>query len=223
MAVVTIRQGSGIELPVFHGGITMPRVGAWQADLWVESKARLTGRVTITAGALSLSGTVYRGGMVSGVLRTRVIAGGDGLRKLAHPKHYTSPTFRLVLSELAAAAGEAVSPKSDQGILAATLLGWTTIGVRTGPLVGALVEMAGDDVAWRLLPDGTIWVGHESYPESGVKGAVEMEEDAEQGWVLLGDDVPRVLPGTTVGGRKVDLAEHLIGPSEVRTKVWLAP
>jgi hypothetical protein len=208
---------------VLRATITMPRIGAWQASLTVDGTTAPAGKVTLKAGALTLVGTINRAAVYRGVVRARVVAGGDGLRRVARARHYTGPPARLVLATLCADAGETLSSSSDAGVLASSLLAWTTIAVETGAMVQLVADHLGADVAWRLLPDGTIWVGRESWPDSGLTDYEELEESPEEASVLLGMDVPRLLPGTTVGGRRAEVVDHLITPESYRAKVWLVP
>jgi hypothetical protein len=233
MSMVTVRDlAGGSPVDVVRGILTMPRLGAWQAALWLDADAAPAGKVEISAGSLTLIGTAYRphddGGNLheqGGLVRLRVVAGAGGLRKLARAKHYVSPTGRLVLAELAGDAGEAVSPTADASVLGATLVpAWTTMGLETGPMITALCEELAPEASWRLLPDGTIWVGNETWPAAdlGDDDPVQIDENPEEGWVTLAMDIPRLLPGTRVGWRKADLVEHVIEAGDYFAKVWLA-
>ncbi len=228
MATVTLKPlsgpGAGVPLPAIRGVITMPRAGAWHANLWLDGSAKPTGKVEIKAGALTLLGTLNRSSLSQGIVRARVVAGGDGLRKVATAKHYTSPTAALVLAELAKGGGEAVSPTADSSalVLGRTLLAWTTLAIETVAMIDCLVTVCSSEAVWRHLPDGSIWVGKETFPDSKITDYREIDESPEDGWVVLGMDVPRLLPGTTIGGRRVDLVEHVITPEETRTKLWVA-
>ena len=227
MALATIKgiggaAGAGKEVVVTRGVITMPRTGAWHASLWVDGQTKLAGKVEIRAGAIVLRGTVNRAALYRGIVRLRVVAGGDGLRKVATQKHYTTPAMRLVLGDLAGGAGESVSATADASVLGQQLQAWTTLKVEAGAMIATLVSLAGADVLWRMLPDGTIWVGRETWPDSDATDWRELEESPEDGSILIGMDVPRVIPGTTLDGRRVDTIEHQISPDEYRAKIWEA-
>jgi hypothetical protein len=224
MAEVTLAADGGKPYAVTRGAISMPRIGAWHADLHVDGTAAFAGKVTLQVGEkLALQGTVNRARVHQGTARVRVVAGGDGLQKTARPKHYNAPTFGIVLRELAAAGGEEVSATADQAVVTKTLLAWTTLRLSVGVMIGALVDLAPDGTAWRTLPDGKIWIGAETWPDSGLKDYREIDETPEQASMVIGTDVPQLLPGTQLGGRKIDYVEHLIGPNEFRTRAWTHP
>jgi hypothetical protein len=228
VAIATVKgaggtPGAGKEFAVIRGAITMPRTGAWHATLWIDSQVKPSGAVEVRAGALTLKGAVNRAALYRGLLRLRVVAGGDGLRKAANPKHYTTPVMRLPLGEIARDAGESVSSTSDAAILNETLLSWTTLGVEAGAMVSTLVSLSSKaDVGWRMLADGTIWVGADSWPVADVDEWQEIEESPEDGAVILAMDVPRLIPGTTLEDRRIDAVEHVITPDDYRAKVWVA-
>lgn len=222
MALATLRPIGGSESVVVRGAITMPRNGAWVAVVHVDTQDKPAGKVQISAGALTLLGTVNRATVYGGITRVRVVAGGDGLRKTTAPKHYTSPVLELPLRELAAGAGETVSSTSDPAALRTQLRAWTTIAMETGAMIEGLVSLAPAGTQWRMLADGSIWVGPETWPESGIKDARELDENPEEASVVMATDVPRIIPGTVVNGRRVDYVEHKITPEEYRAKVWIA-
>ncbi len=229
MSSVIVRPaGASAGLPVTHGAITMPRTGAWHATLHLASEVKLSGRVEIKAGAgLSLVGTVNRAGLEAGGVRIRVVAGADGLRQAAKPRHYTSPVVRMPLDDLARDAGESLSPTCDAEVLNRTLLAWTTLGVETGAMMATLMDVvsglyAKDTVTWRFLGDGTLWAGRETWPASGATDFRIVSQSPEDDVLVLGVTLPEVLPGTTLLERHVDTVEHTVTPDELLSRVWLA-
>lgn len=225
MGAITVGEAAGgAGAGVIRGSIVMPRSGCWHADLHLERDTNLAGPVFIQVGtSLTLRGTINRSAVHRGIVQCRIVAGADGLRKPARPKHYTSPVLRLVLADLARDAGEAISATAQVGVLAHPLLSWTTLALSTGSMVHALMALAPDGTVWRFLPDGTVWAGLETWPDSGIRDARELGETPEEGHVRVGLDLPTLLPGTKLGDRKVDRVEYSIAPSKVVTDVWTSP
>lgn len=206
---------------VTEGVITLPRVGVWHADLTINRDTDLDGAVTIqVGGTLTLVGTVRRSALYDGVVRARIVGGADGLRNAAKPKFYTSPVFRLPLQDLLADAGETLSPTADATITGMQLLHWTTFGNTTSNEIVALVDGAPAGTAWRILPDGSFWVGPETWPESEITDWRELEESPEGAILELGLDDPALLPGTTLGGRQVECVRTAFGMGHARSTVW---
>lgn len=210
---------------VQKGPVNLPRIGAWTADLWILGSLNMIGTVAVNFGdALELRGTVNRCKVFDGQTRLRIVAGADGLRKLAKPKHYVSPSVRQVLSDLLVDAGEVLSPTSPTDVIGETLNAWTTLALPTGIMVAALVSQV-PGAAWRHLPDGTVWVGKETWPDSGFTDDTSrlIEEDPENASLLYGLDEPTLLPGTTIDGHRADIVVHTIDPEQTRTRVWTVP
>jgi hypothetical protein len=225
MAHVTVAlAGKANGFAVSDGQIVLPRTGAWHADIAVDNDESLSGKVEIRVGdAGTLKGTVSRASVYRGMLRVRVVAGGDGLRKDAVPQHFTTPTIGVVLAALAKGVGEAVSPTASASVTGVQLEHWTTLAMPAGEAISLLLERAPAGTVWRLLPDGTIWAGAETWPDAALDEAIEVAERPEDAVVDLGLLSPWVLPGTSVNGRKVDLAELTITGGEVHAKIWTVP
>jgi hypothetical protein len=214
-------------VPVFTATICFPRVGAWTADVACDQDAAVVGPCTIAIdGGLTLRGTAARTGVWLGTARLQVVAGADGLRKTATPRHYRQTTLRLVLQDLLAAAGEKLSPTADAATLALSFPGWTTIAQPVGRMLAALLEdtRIQATASWRMLADGTLWVGRETWPDWGQVSPTDYQDLAErpeEGTLELGVEAPQLLPGMTVGGRRVSYVEHRLNGDGARTFVWL--
>jgi hypothetical protein len=221
MALLTL-DGHG----VIRGVLSLPRLGVWRAELDVDVPEALTGAVTLKVGddALTLKGTVSTGGEHQGINRVRVVGGADGLRRLARPQHYVRPTVRIVAADLLRTAGEAgLSSTIAEAVAGRQLAAWTTIANSVGEQLAALVDRgAPTDVAWgwRVLPDGTLWLGPETWPATEVADWRELEESPQDRRLEIGLDMPALLPGTMLGERKVDYVEHHISAGEIRSRVW---
>jgi hypothetical protein len=216
-------------VPVFHGAICIPRVGAWTADLTVDSATALTGACTLVIdGGLTLKGTAVplQTGVWLDTARLRVVGGAGGLGKTAKPRHYRQTTARIVLQDLLTTAGEQLSATADLATLALSLPMWTTVAAPIGRMIAALL---GDSrlpatTTWRVLPGGTLFVGRETWPDSGLANLTDYQDLAEQpedAALELGVEAPRLLPGTTLGGRRVSYVEHKIDGNGARTCVYL--
>jgi len=210
---------------VLEARVSLPRVGAWQADVRVDKPDGIDGAATlIIDGGLTFAGTVARGGAFLEATWLRIGAGADGLRKQARPKFYNATALRIVLSDLLATAGEKLSATADPRTLGARLDGWTTIAQPIGNAVAVLVARgAPADTAWRMLPDGSFWLGAETWPDSGLTDANvdTLEERPELGQIMLGTVAPALRPGTTLAGRRVSYVDHVITPEAIRTRVLL--
>ena len=213
--------------PVLTGVICIPRVGAWTADLSVDRDQAVTGACTLAIdGGLTLIGTVAQGGVWLGTAHLQVVGGANGLGKTARPQHYRQTTLGAVLRDLMATAGERLTASADATTLALSLPMWATIAQPVGRMVAALLEDIRLPAAtsWRVLADGTVWVGQETWPDSKLVNLTDYQDLAEapeEGTLELGVEAPRLLPGTTLGGRRVSYVEHRLTGDGARTRVLL--
>lgn len=210
---------------VIRGKICMPRIGAWHADLEVENQDDTpTGALKLRIGSdLELSGRVDRALNHRGIADVRFVGGGNGLRGQAKPKFYRGALLGEVLDDLCRDGGEKVSATSDSTVLAQRLAFWATIGNPVGVMVAALVQAAPEGTAWRLLPDGSLWVGAESWPDSAIEEWTEIDADGCNLAVEIGTEAPVLLPGTVLGDRRIDYVEHTIEPDRIRSIAWAVP
>lgn len=206
--------------PIVRGSVSLPRIGNWHADLLVDAEGLGPGdSAEIDMGdGLVLVGTVVRGADVRKLSKVRIIGGAGGLSNLARPKAYLSPLLRVVAADLARDAGETLASDLGTAGTFALLPSWTTPHKPTGEVLAALVAAAPAGTVWRVRPDGTLWIGNETWPES-TTAAVELEVMPEDDRALLGPYLPTLLPGTTFEERKVDYVCHRIEGFRVRTEV----
>jgi hypothetical protein len=220
MALVTANK-----LAVISASIQMPRLGAWTADLVVDAQAELTGRCTIEIdGGLTLVGAATRTGVFADTAYVRVTAGNDGLRRIVKPKHYRDPNLRTVLADLLRTANETLSSTADPATMATSYPAWTTVGHSVGAAISALLQDRRLNVMWRMLPDGSLWVGPETWPDSGLRDVADFQilsEQPHEGKLELGVEAPSLVPGMALEGRRLSYVEHRIGDGAVRTNVWV--
>jgi len=217
---------NGID--VVSATIRMPLVGAWSADAVVDSAAGVTGACTLALdGGLTLVGFAARAGVFLETSYVRITGGAaGGLAKPARVQHYRGTTVRGILGELMRTSGETLSSTADPAILALQLVAWTQQRQTVRQALSSLVEdrRLGAGVSWRVLPDGTIWIGTETWPDAGLTAPTDYQEIVElpsEGWVDLGSEVPRIGPGVSLEGRRIGYVEHHLAET-VRSRAWIA-
>lgn len=217
MALVTVGQFAMVS-----GTIRLPRVGAWWMDCEVATDEPVTGTVIVASElGLSLKGTVHRGRVSNHKQELRIVGGADGLQKLVEPKHYSVPSVGTVLSDILAGAGETLSATTDAALLGTRLDNWTTVPIPAGKAISDLVAHCPAGTVWRVLPDGTVWLGAETWPVADSEEIRSLSDDDSAGSVELGMAAPTLLPGATLNGRKLDYVEHRVESGTLRTTVWL--
>lgn len=225
MALVVLAPGGQSPgLDVKSATIRMPRAGAWTADLVVDAEAAPTGAVDLRiAGERTLKGAVVRAAVYAGMVHMRIAAGGAGLAKVIEPRHFTTPSVRVVLTDILKQVGETLSTTADQAMLAHLLEHWTTRRMPAGRAVLHVIERLPAETGWRLLDDGTFWIGPETWPESQVTDFVELGRAPEDDVVEYGLGKPYARPGYLLGGRKIDAVEITMKGATVRATAWTVP
>jgi hypothetical protein len=200
--------------------VLLPRVGVWTADLAVDDGEPLAGRVSVAVeGLLTLSGTVLRGGVGAEVWTGRLVGGVGGLRRELDALPHRSVTLADVFAQALSDAGETAAP--SLGDLSATYAHWIRRAAPAAHAVGDVARALG--YAWRVLPDGSVWIGAESWPAYAPADVEFVAWDDRAGTLTLAGSTLGVLPGQalTVGARtvRVGAVEHHVGPETLRTIV----
>ncbi|MGK3995092.1 hypothetical protein [Sorangium sp. So ce1024] len=202
---------------VNSGEIVMPRVGAWLADLALDG-APPTGACTISVadGAVTFRGTVVRSQSFRERHTALIVGGAGGLSNYIAHHHHRAVPLELPVAAILKDAGETLSTASDAATLRKRLDAWSRRAGTAGDALTTLLDDVG--ASWRVLDDGTVWVGAETWPEATV--AVQtLSDGGSQDSAEVATDLPVLRPGVTVGGRKVSTVIHRFEPSRVRTRL----
>ena len=214
MALLTLGNA-----PVLSGSLVRPLRGAWSADLEVDADAAPAGTLTLAGAGLSLVGTVVTSQSWNDRQRARIVGGKGGLGKVVGPAFYRSTTLRTVVSVLLSAVGETLSPTSDATTLATPIPVWVRLGGTAGACLDALLSVYAASALWRVLPDGSVYVGPATWPTVTSTAVVQDNRGDEDVADLAGEDLS-LDAGVTVSGRKVGLARHRIRPAGLRSEAW---
>lgn len=224
MSLVTVN-----DVNVLAGTITAPLRGVWTADLVID-QVDLSGfdagtSVTIKAeDGYELKGTVAtdRAGDFLDTVHVRVLGGAGGMGKYSSAKAYNAPGafVRDVLNGLASDSGETLSSDIATSLLTTDLSAWNTVAVPVNRMLVALLGIVAPNADWRILADGTLWCGDETWPRSSPIYDL-LNHDPAQATYDLGVVSPSIMPGVsidTIGN--VARSEHIIDADSIRTRIW---
>lgn len=224
MALVTING-----VPVLSGTIAAPLRGVWTADLVIDqpdgSGFEAGTAVSIEAAdGVTLSGTVapQRTGDFLDAVHVRVLGGAGGMGATVTARGYTQPSayVRDVLNGLATDSGETLSSDISADLLGTNLVAWAVIAQPTSHALEALLAIVAPAASWRILADGTLWMGEESWPSSSPTYELENHDPAQVTYTI-GVTSPSIMPGVDVEGiGKVARVEHIIEAERIQTKIW---
>jgi hypothetical protein len=223
MALVTC-AGADVE----RGRLHLPSRGAWQARIKLDVATAPTGGVTLAAaGGLTASGTVATGGVQLDSAYVRIVGGAGGLGKSIAPAAYRAALVRDPLAAILSAVGETLSPTVDPALLATLLPVWTHTAERASAALDHLAYAAGQAlgqaITWRVLLDGTVWIGAESWPAASLpSGDDVLCFFPDEGRYEIGASTPSLAPGVNLAGvGHVAAVDHWVASDQVRTWAWV--
>lgn len=205
--------------PLYAARISIPRFGAWHADIAVDGEEPLANRVTLSLGGVKFSAAVRRQGLSIGNVYARLVGGAGGLKNVAPAQGYHSVPFSVPLQDMLTFAGERVSPSSSPKVTTYLLNSFSRTAGPVGRSISNLLDVSPVESSWRVLYDGSVWVGEESWSTAQVDYEL-LSYDAELGRYEVYSERPDWMPGTVVTGLRVSSVEHVLRDSVLRTWVW---
>lgn len=196
----------------------MPLVGAWHALVEADHDGALSGSVTIEIDDEEFAATVIpgRAGTHGGRSSARLVGGAGGLSAELEAKNYVAPlTVSQPLADILLAAGETLSSTVTTSILTHQMARWHRA---KGPASRALVALCAEiGTSWRVLADGTIWVGADDWSDAELDEDSELvDEDWASGSFTLTDGA-KLRPGQTYNGERIKRVDHCIEDGKFRT------
>jgi hypothetical protein len=203
-----------------------PIAAAWIADAESSSDTNITGAAKITDGTNEWKGTIIRSGVVAGVCSMLVVGGSGGLRKGARAQSYTGAGARQIVTDILNEAGEKPAQKAlTAPALRTVLQHWTRLGntamrpVTYGEQLAHVLEHVG--ATWRVLPDGTIWIGSPTFVAAKPAGLVEIIREPAHERVNVELDGLDLLPDTSLKGDRVGDVEYRVDANGIKATYWL--
>lgn len=200
---------------VLAGKITMPRTGAWTADLEVASTRALEGKMALLCETLEWSGTIIGGGVYTDKTLLRVVGGAGGLGKRLSSKAYRNTAASVIIGDILREIGEKLSP-TITATLAKNMQWWHRGAETAGEELSSVFAELG--LNWRILRDGTIWAGVDAYPIQSFDHTL-LENYPDEGRILISSDLPILVPAVTFDNARVARVTHEFATVKVRTEV----
>jgi hypothetical protein len=215
--MITI-NGFGVR----DGNLCMPLYGAWhmRATVDADQVSDVTGPCSIVIeGGATLSGTAWRVGENDGRFDVWIVGGKGLLATALTGKFYEAAPSQTIATDIATESGETLSGTSDSATLVTLMPKWMRIAGTAGRALGLLVGKL--SVSWRLLDDGSIWIGPEAWTAYTADVDVTDIQGADDK-MIVADDTFGLRPGMSFEGRNVTYVQHVIDPESMRTELWLA-
>lgn len=214
------------EADVIHAELHLSTRGAWSGEVVLDAGAAPTGSVSLRAeGGLELQGTVVGGGVFLDVAAVRIVGGAGGLATEVEGA-YQLASLRDPLDTIMSTSGERLSGTIAPSILAVPLERWTlgrsSAAKAIDDLVAAASAILEQALTWRVIEDGSIWIGAEAWPSASLPDTADVLVRAPVARLIeIGVETPALLPGVNLEGvGRVVAVDHWITPHEVRTWAW---
>lgn len=212
--------------------IRLTLYGAWVGEC-IHSDPSLVPSVGDTASIVfasqTFAGTVARVATLQDLsYDTLIVGGGGGLSVSLPVLQLVGPTVGLVLDQALRDGGslESLSATVDASLLATQLQSWRRPFRTLGRELDAICAALPSGTSWRILSDGTLWLGTE--PDTTIQAVVQdydvMSWDASAGCVIIAAEDPTVLPGESwpdITGT-IGTVVHNVTKDATRTELYLA-
>lgn len=185
--------------------------GAWTASIQVDSGILSEGqKVTIKDGAAQWVGTIVRGGDHGGRGLFSVVGGAGGLSKSLPARWYKDVTLGAILDDLARESGEKLSSEINPAVRKRAVDSFTRRVGQCPIALEQIVELLGAGYQWRVLRDGTVWIGQETWPV--VTGPhVVTDESPQHSRIEVAPEQPFLDVGKSFLGRHIVAVQYDYG------------
>lgn len=195
--------------------VKMPLAGVWHADGFLDEEVEISGAAVLDADGDRFVGTVLRGKPFGGRTPFRIVGGGGSLSRLVAAQNYASgPTIRTLVRDILGAK-ESLSSTSDDDVLGSVLPNYHRIEELASHALTRVLDGVG--ATWRVLADGTVWVGRNTFPTATVEHVVE-DEDWSAGIIYIAPESTALRPGVTFNGHEIREVVHCIDETSLRTE-----
>lgn len=205
--------------PVLYGTITAPNQGAWWADIQTRGALSTGDTAVITDGeTTNLVGTVVDGGESGSRIHARIIGGKGGVLTNTSGRSWRQTTASKVLLDICSDISETPSPGIATSVALSSLPFWTQPVESGGSALRNLADHLG--VTWRVLTNGTVWLGDSNAGEPGLPEFTVLDPHPEDRSYDVAPESLALWVGKTQQEQAVKRVEYSLG-ERLRCTYWL--
>ena len=209
--------------PIIEVKLTLPKNGVWlAANCIIDSVDELSINQKVQMKFLdtTFNGTVVDTGVFQGFLRATIVGGTGNMAKMIESKAYKGLPAGQVIRDIGALTGHSIADSSDKDILNFVLSRWDKLKAKASDLIESLLKVTGG--TWRILPDGSLWVGKEVYtPLNPNDYLVINKTPSEAKWSIYNEST-LVQPFTSLEDNNIFRVEYEIIHSELFCTIFFA-
>lgn len=207
--------------PIVECHLMLPKIGAWMAnDVLIDSDEEFNIGDSVTMNFLdqTFKGTVLDTGVFRGFQQCTIIGGSGKFPDQLESSSYNSIPLGQVVNDIARKTGHTVSTSSDQNLLNHNLVGWNILKMKASLALVKLLDSQG--AIWRILPDGTLWIGFETYTPLNINDFLVIEKFPEQArWNIYNEEY-LIQPLSSLDGNNIQQVEYFISKNELTQIVF---
>lgn len=197
--------------------VRMPRTREWTGNVTID-QLELEAEPPTGAFFFVIDGLEFRCSIIpgrsgrsqGGRTRLRVVGGAGGLAHDLEVRNYSGglTTGKTIIDDILRDAGETLSAESDSTFLAKRVEAWQRVEGPGRLALDRITDKLG--CSWRILRDGTVWIGVDTWPEVEPDGVV-LDDDWGDGSIEIAPDTATMVPGIVVRGQRVEEVIHRLG------------
>lgn len=207
--------------PLVSGHLRMTKSGVWTAyDVLVDTATILNKGDSVTLALLNetFKGTIYNADVYLGFQRCTIIGGSGRLAEELESAPYNSTTIGQVFKDIARKTGHTVSSTSDLETLNFSLKAWNIIKMKASLAIEKLLSTT--KTLWRILPDGTLWTGKESYTPLNDKDFIIIEKFPDEGKWSIYNEMYLIQPLTSLLGNNIVQVDYFVDDNTLSMDIY---
>lgn len=209
------------NFPIIECHLTMPKIGAWLAsDVLIDSplEFKIGDNVVMQFLDQTFNGTIIDTGVFKQFQMCTIVGGTGKMPDYLVSKSYNSIPLGQVVKDIARATGHVVSDTSNVDLLNSYLLRWSLLKLQASLAITKLLEPSIS--LWRILPDGTLWVGKETYAPLNPDDFLIIEKFPEQGRWNIYNESYLIQPLTSLDGINIQQVEYYLKENDLTMSVF---
>jgi len=145
------------------------------------------------------------------------------MAEICTPRGFSQPGAYVkdVLNALMSDSGESLSSTISQALLNTNLVAWSIMQKPVSQALEALLGVVAPTMSWRMLSDGTLWIGDETWPTTTTEYII-LDRNPTEHVYDFGVDSPSIVPGVTIQDiGRINAVTHYVESNRIRSHVWL--
>ena len=211
------------DYPLITGHIRMAKSGVWTAyDVLVDTDVafKVGDSVTMKLIDVTFNGTIYNSDVYLGFQRCTILGGSGKLSTYLESAPYNATTIGQVLKDIARNTNHKISTKAEQNVLNFSLTGWNILKMKAALAIEKLTSVT--SCLCRVLPDGTLWFGKETYTPVNDDDYLVIEKFPDEGRWSIYNDQTLIQPLSSLQGMNIVQVDYLVQDNELTTDIYFS-